>query len=247
MSVRNYILSHIRAIRFPGIWIYIPIIVVLVVLAILAVIRENDYSFYWRDPAAIMGTGPWIGLFSNIGIFIWWIAGVVTVFSGLLLWGVTGRRTTSAFLLSWGILTGVLALDDFFMIHEWVVPTYLPLSPDVLFGVYFFVAFFLLFIFRNEILASPYPIFVFAGGCFALSIMIDLIGPFRSVEWGMPARLVWTLEYIVEDGLKMIGIIAWAHYFILVSFGVVRPYLAGTDDTDTERLPAERRKRSKVR
>jgi hypothetical protein len=248
-----------RNFQFLGIWLYIPIVLFLVGLGIYAVIQENDFSFYWRDPFAVVNTGPWLGLFSNIGIFLWWMAGVVAVFTGLLLRLAPGQGTKSAFLLSWGTLTAILALDDFFMIHEWVVPTYLPLSDDFMFGVYFVVALFLLVIFRDEIIASPFPIFLFALACFALSIVIDLIGPFRPVDWGLSARLVWNLEYVVEDGLKLIGIVAWLHYFALVSFGYLKPYLTVTGNTatvplkattvplGTQRLKKQRRERVKVR
>jgi hypothetical protein len=248
-----------RNFQFLGIWLYIPIVLFLVGLGIYAVIQENDFSFYWRDPFAVVNTGPWLGLFSNIGIFLWWMAGVVAVFTGLLLRLAPRQGTKSAFLLSWGTLTAILALDDFFMIHEWVVPTYLPLSDDFMFGVYFVVALFLLVIFRDEIIASPFPIFLFALACFALSIVIDLIGPFRPVDWGLSARLVWNLEYVVEDGLKLIGIVAWLHYFALVSFGYLKPYLTVTGNTatvplkattvplGTQRLKKQRRERVKVR
>jgi hypothetical protein len=257
--VRELLRPYLHGFTFPGIWIYAPIVAFLVFLSIWAVVAENDFSFYWRDPFAVVNTGPWLGLFSNIGIFIWWMTGVISVFTGLLLRLAPGQGTRSAFLLSWGALTGFLALDDFFMIHEWVVPTYLPLSDDFMFGVYFVVTLFLLVIFRDEIMASPFPIFFFALTCFALSIIIDLIGPFRPVDWGLPARLVWNLEYVVEDGLKLVGIVAWLHYFGLVSFGYLKPYLTGTGNTatvplkahpslsGTQRLKKSRRERAKVR
>lgn len=233
--------------KIPGIWIYIPLGLFLGFLAIWAVMAENDFSFYWRDPAAIVNTSPWIGLFSNIGNFLWWIAAVIAVFTGLLLRGAPGRSTTSAFLLSWGVLTGFLALDDFFMIHEWVVPTYLPFSEDFMFGVYFVVAISLVVLFRDEILQSPYPLFIVAICCFGASILIDLIGPARLVDAGLPIRLVWNLEYVVEDGLKLAGIIAWGHYFGLVSYGALRPSVMSTGNTETVPLPTHHRKRPKVR
>lgn len=239
--------SLLSALRLPGAWIYIPLITFLGGLAIWAVLAENDFSFYWRDPAAIVNTGPWIGLFSNIGNFLWWIAGIVCVFTALLLRSAPGQSTASAFLMSWGLLTGFLALDDFFMIHEWVIPTYLPLSEDVMFGVYFVIAVLLVVLFRDEFLRSPYPIFAFALACFAVSIVIDLAGPARFQEWGMPIRLVWNLEYVVEDGLKLLGIIAWLHYFTLVSYQALHPYVSASGNIATVPLPAKRRKRVKVR
>lgn len=52
-------------------WVYVPLALALAGFAAVAVRSDRDFSFYWRDPAAIVNTGPWIGLFSNIGIFIW--------------------------------------------------------------------------------------------------------------------------------------------------------------------------------
>jgi hypothetical protein len=233
--------------RIPGLWIHAIILTFLIGLGIWAVQVENDLSFYWRDPAAIVNTGPWIGLFSNIGNFIWWIASIPALFTAALLRTVPGHQRAAAFLFSWGALTAFLALDDFFMIHEWVIPTYLPLSEDFLFVVYFFTALGLLAVFRNELRQTPYPVFFFALCCFAGSIIIDLIGPARFQDWGMSVRYVWNLEYIVEDGLKLAGIIAWAHFFVLTSLGYLRPLIQPTAATETKTLPAHRRKRRQVR
>jgi hypothetical protein len=245
--VQDRILPYIRRYWVPGAWIYLPVGMFLAGLGIWAVTAENDFSFYWRDPAAIVNTGPWIGLFSNIGNFLWWIAGVVCLFTGFLLRGIPGQSATSAFLLCWGVLTGALALDDFFMIHEWVVPTYLPLSEDFMFGVYFIAGVLLVVVFREEMRRSPYPLFLLALGFLAGSVVVDFIGPDRLVNAGLPIRIVWNLEYVVEDGLKLAGIIAWLHYFVLFSFQTLRPYLTGAGNTDTVPLPAKRRKRVKVR
>lgn len=38
----------------------------------------------------------------------------------------------------------------------------------------------------------------------------------------MPSRLLWSLEYVVENGLKLLGIVAWTHYLGLTSFSAVR-------------------------
>jgi hypothetical protein len=237
-EVGDALRKGIRGLIFPGVWIYIPLFLFLAVLAYRAVATENDYSFYWRDPAAIMNTGPWIGLFSNIGVFVWWISAVICVFSGIILWRVPGQRLMAKFFLAWGILTGVLALDDFFMIHEWVVPTYLPLSDDVMFGVYAIVAVALLVYFRTVILATRFPILLFAGACLGLSIVIDVLG----FEWfqnqGVPTRIVWNLEYVVEDGLKLVGLTAWLHYFALTCYETFQRVLArGT--AKSERVPSE--------
>lgn len=236
-----------RQARVSGAWNYVPVMALLGVLAIWAVVAESDFSFYWRDPAAIVNSGPWIGLFSNIGNFLWWMAGVVAVFSGLLLRGVPGKSSRSAFLLCWGTLTGGLALDDFFMIHEWVVPTYLPFSENVFYGVYILIGILLAVLFKEEMRASPYPIFLLSLACLGGSVVFDLIGTQRFIDVGLPVRFVWNLEYVVEDGLKLTGIIAWVHYFSLTSFQALRPYVTGITDTETRPLPAHRRKQSKVR
>lgn len=211
-----------RDLWFPGAWVYIPIGLFLAGLAAWAVRAENDLSFYWRDPAAIVNTGPWIGLFSNVGIFIWWIAGAICVFTALVLWRQPGQGRIAAFLLSWGVLTGVLALDDFFMFHEWVVSTYLPVAEDVLLALYPPIMLALVVIFRREILATRFPALMLAFGCLGASALIDVIGTERFVQAGIPLRVVWHLAYVVEDGLKLVGLIAWLHYFGLTSFDALR-------------------------
>lgn len=236
--------------RIPGLWLHALVVLLLTAFGIWAIQIESDFSFYWRDPAAIVETSPWIGLFSNIGNFIWWIASITALFTAGLLYRVPGYRRESMFLLCWGILTAFLALDDFFMFHEWVVPTYLPVSEDALVGVYFVIALGLLIIFRDELRRTPFLLFFFALTCFAGSIIIDVIGPARFQDWGLSVRYVWNLEYIVEDGLKLTGIIAWAHYFVLTTTGYLRPFLKPESlelSAETNALPKKRSKRSNVR
>lgn len=202
--------------------IYLALAIGLAGMAAWTVRSGNDLSYYWRDPAAIVNTGPWIGFFSSIGIFLWWIAGAVSVFAALLIRNAHPFRRVAAFLLAFGLFTGFLALDDFFMIHEWVVPTYLPLSEDLMFGVYSVVGTALALLFREEIRSTPVLLLGLAVGCFGLSILTDLVGPDRFLSLGMPPGMLWSLEYVVEDGLKLLGIVAWLHYLALTSFRAVR-------------------------
>lgn len=226
--MRNRFRHWRQALLVPGAWIYIPLVVFLAGFAYWAVASETDYSFYWRDPAAIVNTGPWIGLFSNVGVFICWIAAVIAVFTALVLRRASGQVRTVQFFLASGLLSGVLALDDFFMIHEWVVPTYLPLSDDALLGVYGIAGAVVVYSFRREIRRTRYPILLLAGICFSVSTLLDVAG----VEWfekrGVPTRLAWNLEYVVEDGLKLMGLIAWTQYFTLTCYEALASLIPGS-------------------
>ena len=72
------------------------------------------------------------GALSNIGILLWWTSTSICAFAAFLLRTATAdlsrKRLGTAFLVYLSVFTGLLALDDLFMLHEEVLPVRLGVS-----------------------------------------------------------------------------------------------------------------------
>ena len=109
-----------------------------------------------------------------------------------------------AFLFWSGLITSVLLLDDFFLLHDALIPRYLGLSEKVIFLGYGIVTAWYLLRFRHIVLGAEYAVLFVALVGFALSILIDA---FQS-RWPSPWRILF------EDGFKLLGIVSWSTYLI---------------------------------
>jgi hypothetical protein len=197
--------------------VYFPLTVFLLALGVRAVLVQNDYSLYFRDPAAVTQSPPWTGLFSNIGVLLWCGVAVVSLFTAVILRRIPGERRLAGFFLAWGLLTIVLMLDDLFMIHEFLLPTYFPVSDDIMFVAYFLAVAGMLIYYRTDLSRMRYILLGCAFAAFGASITLDVLGHVWFTDRGVPTRLVWNLEYVIENGLKLLGIVLWLHFFTATS------------------------------
>jgi len=112
----------------------------------------------------------------------------------------------ATFLFFSGLLTLVLLLDDLFMFHEDIFPKYLHISQNLVYVGYFSLIPIYLIKFRSMIFQTEYIVLFLALGFFGLSVICDLILPLTNIE------------YLIEDGFKLFGIITWFIFFIRTSF-----------------------------
>ena len=109
-------------------------------------------------------------------------------------------------------MTLYLWLDDFFMVHE-TVPWYLATDLDVrryvsvsiLASAGIFTLFYI-YCFRHVLLSLKTSYLAFALGCLGMSFAWDQLfdlGGISLGDWG----------YLIEDGFKWMGIVAWALFF----------------------------------
>jgi hypothetical protein len=156
-----------------------------------------------RDPATTLGGHPLTGLQSHIGVLIWWGGASVCLFTAVVLWRMEGYTQARSFLLWSGIVTAVLAGDDLFLFHEELAPRYLNLDERFVFAAYGLAIACYLVAFRSIILKSEYWLLLVALLLFASSIVVDEIVEHK---WLSPWRIV------VEDGLKLLGIVSWTAF-----------------------------------
>jgi hypothetical protein len=139
------------------------------------------------------------GAVSNVGVLIWAGTAAILFFSVLVVRGLGAhkhRRLIVQFLLA-GFLTTLLCVDDFFLIHDIVLPK-LGFTEMQAYAVYALIALVYVWIARSEILAARWPMFLISVMCLALSVKIDV---FMSVDSDF--------RLLVEDGAKLLGIAAW--------------------------------------
>ncbi len=167
------------------------------------------------------------GAVSNLGVLIWAGAAAILFFSAIVV-GLLGADQHRGYLVQFvlaGILTTLLCVDDFFLVHDIVLPK-LGFSEMLAYAVY--AAFALLYVFtaRNEILAARWPMFLISIFCLALSVKIDV---FMNIDSDF--------RLLVEDGAKLMGIVAWFSFHAeAAACTLQRLSQKGTDSPEAVRL-----------
>lgn len=166
-----------------------------------------------RDP--LSGKPAYFGFLSQAGI-LFWAAGAAAAF--LAASALTGAPDASGrrFLFSAGLLTVALCVDDAFLLHDEVLPK-LGVPEEILYAVYLGCMLAFLIAFRRHILRTEYPILLLALGFLGLSVICDACG------------LPWLDPYLLEDGAKVAGIVAWAAYLFRTGGSLIGGQLDGTN------------------
>ena len=185
--------------------IYIPPIILLVVLGGIAGLTDIHIGEFLDDPAQIAGFDSYIGLINNLGVIIWAAAVGVCIFTFFALRRSGGDKDLPRFFLLSGLLTLILLLDDFFLIHEWLAGFTTEFIAPVVFLVLFIL---LVYRFRKVILRTEYFFMFVAIGLFGISFILDL-----SQSTDITIAGGGGIRAILEDGCKFLGIISWLTYF----------------------------------
>ena len=108
------------------------------------------------------------------------------------------------------MLTLYLGLDDVFLLHEKVFPR-LGVPEEVVLCSYPVFMLFYLFWFYPVILKTEYILLGIALLFFGISVTIDLFDP-SDID----------IFFLLEDGVKLVGIVSWLAYFFRVGMDVVQ-------------------------
>ena len=182
-----------------------PLAVVwMVVLWIASLQDAASLEELFLDPATLAGQ-PWYpGLLANVGI-VGWSVGVVAAGGGAWVSMRAGRPTAVTFLGSAALITMLLLLDDLLQSHAVILPA-TGMNPTAAQIVVVAPAPLWMWLHRAEIARSRWLLLLAALGGFVVSLTADMV-----VEGAGSAAL------LVEDGAKLLGIIAWAQYFLLTA------------------------------
>lgn len=149
------------------------------------------------------------GFVSNLGVLLWAGAAAVLLFSAIVVMVQRRSKEIIRFHLFAGLLSACLCLDDFFLIHEIVLPSF-GISEKFAYLFYGLVALtYFQQSWRQILSMRPFMLFV-SLFCLGGSVVIDSFMNFDSV-----------LRLFIEDGLKLIGIAAWFSFHIEAALGFV--------------------------
>jgi len=193
---KNILKSKSRKIVFY--WLYIPAIFLIVIITLVSYHFKINISFFTRDPMAITGNNPFLGLISNIGIILWSFSVAICFFSYTLLKIMKKRHNSLEFIMFGGTISFLLLSDDLLMLHEKVFPKIFRINEKILFLFYGGLILFYLLKFREKILENDILLILSALFFFGFSIVIDAL-PDSLLPW----------HYLFEDGLKFFGIVSW--------------------------------------
>jgi hypothetical protein len=170
------------------------------VLIVVYLTTDLNLSNLTRDQSAVANIPPYIGLFSNIGILLWCVCAAICLFSYAILKVANQAQEYTKFFLYSGLLTTLLLVDDFFLLHEFVFPKYLYVSERIVYAAYMIVLSSFFVKFRKIFKKTEFLILLAAILSLGLSVICDVI-------WeGIPS--------VVEDTFKLVGITIWVTYFV---------------------------------
>lgn len=185
--------------------IYIIAFVIYFSLLYIGHLQGLPFGRLTRDP--MYNVNPLIGIFSNTGVFFFFATAIICFYSSIAQKKLMNSEL-SQFLFYCGLLTLLLMLDDFFMLHEIQLPKYLDISDK--FVYLFYILFFILVLirFNQLILETEYIILFVACFLLAMSLVSEKVVSLSDVHY----------EYVIEDGFKFFGIITWHIYFSRLCF-----------------------------
>ena len=160
-----------------------------------------------RDLAQTCGYPIGVGLISNLGILIWTASASITLFTSLS--GLIEKREKSNFLFLGGILTCILCIDDFFLLHDRYI------GPDFLYITYSILGIYILIKFRKLILEIDFLPFIISVCFLALSIAFD-----KFIQQLFPNNYI-NIQ-LFEECFKFIGIACWMNFWWKASIKSLR-------------------------
>ena len=113
--------------------IYILLFGLFFSIAIYSMHFDIPVGNFTRDPIAILGGHPFIGVMSNIGILFWSATAAICIFASKIY---LDKTEFSTFLFFSGLLTLLLLFDDLFQLHE-RIDNYLYVHEYTAYVIYF--------------------------------------------------------------------------------------------------------------
>jgi len=195
-----------KLVRFLFSLYLLPVLFLFVVVIATAQMGVS-LAMLTRDPASIAKIHPFIGVVSNLGVLLWTASATICLFSWALFRHRLNEMRFATFLLCSGLLTTLLLLDDFFLLHDAIFPHYFGVNEKVAFLGYGGLIIGWMVIFRKCIRRTEYLILLTALVFFGLSLFIDVFQhPIQSV--------IGNARIFFEDGFKLLGIVGWFGYFL---------------------------------
>ena len=196
----------------------------IVLLVVARVQTATPLRQLFLDPAYLTGAPWYTGALSNLGILVW-TAGVAFASAGAWVAHRIGRTSAARFLAFGALATLILIFDDAFQLHAGVVKhaiggsktaaQLLVVLPVVLWAVRFI-----------DDIGRTRSILLFAAlSSLAGSVLVDIVFNFNG-----------DTQFLIEDGMKFLGILAWSQYFAITSRDIAASAIREVLDRDESSL-----------
>ena len=205
--------------------IYIPTLILLIFVKLISFHEMVAIGFFTKDPGAVVTSqefrgsinanlSPFVGIISQIGILCWSMTASLCIFSSAIIYQKKYISNNLAYFLGFfGFVTSILLLDDLLLLHELILPLFFKIPEKLVYLCYVSLVIWGLIRFKTVILQTEWIILLLSFLWFGCSIFIDLF-PFSSY--------FKDLEYLLEDGFKLFGIVSWFYYFLTVCLKTVK-------------------------
>ena len=164
-------------------------------------IHNIKLSLVIRDLAQTCGYPIGVGMISNIGILLWGAAASICLFTTF---SENINRESSKLLLLGGLFSGLLCIDDFFLLHDRYV------GPDFLNLTYLAISTFLLVRFR--VILTKIGIFNLVISILFLGLSIFFDGVIQKIF-----NQSYELTQLFEEWFKLVGIACWLNFWCKAS------------------------------
>lgn len=144
----------------------------------------------------------YLGIVSTFGVIMWFATAAVCLFAAVVLHAQRATRDIVVFALMAGLLTGWLAVDDAFLVHENIAPKLGIPQTAVILSIVIMALLYVLRCWRTIISIDPI-MFGLAGAGLAASVGLDLV-----------QTSSFDLYSLFEDGAKFIGIVCWSVFHV---------------------------------
>jgi hypothetical protein len=199
---------------------FVPACLLLIALGVLGLGMGKNIGQFLREPMATAGLHPLAGVFSNLGVLMWAASASICLFAGFTIRD-SGQGEIAGFLRSSGYLSAYLCCDDFFQVHEALIPTYLGIDEMYVYAAIATLVSMYLVFFGRLILSTSYLILIIAIAFLSTSVAIDAV--FEPMLHGLGQGRIY-----IEDGTKFLGITAWCSYYV----GTAHEFLIRAAPTD---------------
>jgi len=185
-------------------------LVIIIATYVISLIFDVPVSSLTRDPSSVTHSFFLTGFMSTFGLMLWsGTVGICLLTVSTLLPISLEKRSLWFFGVS-GSFSLLLLVDDAYLIHEMIFPTYLHLRAERMEMMYLIFIISFLFYFRDYIFSTDYILLGTALIFFAASLWMDRTD--QVPDFGT----------FVEDSFKVLGIIFWLFYFFRVALQVLR-------------------------
>ncbi len=198
---------------------YLPALMLLFCVGLAGVLTQVRVADLTRDMAVAAGVPLYFGILSNIGIFLWCATASLCLLTALLLHNISDQGDARIFLFYAGALTMLLMFDDAFLFHERIAPLYLGVENEVVLAIQGLLLLAILIRYRNVVAQSDYTLLLLSLGAFASAVAFDKLNDYALLSrFGIDSQ---ALKFMLEDGLKLLGIVGWLSYFARTCHGIL--------------------------